>query len=178
MTKTTIFIITIFIVLLISSGYAYWKSTAAINKVHIYMNKVDLSLYAHRGVVVLEPSNKTAITGGAIARIDKRFREGKRLVALAHYQNLLQEDPNNMELLLRIGLIYLQEKEYSLAQENLDLVYGFKESVFALDAAWFLALLNAEYGNWNRTKQLLKEVIDERGNYHLSAQDLWTDLEA
>lgn len=177
MTKTTILIISVFLVGLGGSGYAYWLSSSVTNKVNDYIKDVDLSLYAHRGVVQKKAPDNKLIISKAIANIDQRFGKGERLIALANYHDLLKQDPSNMELLLRIGIIYLQEKEYSLAQENLTEVYGFKESVFALDGAWFLALLNAEYENWDRTKRLLKEVVAERGNYHLQATELLKALD-
>jgi hypothetical protein len=51
-----------------------------------------------------------------------------------------------------------------------------KASIFSLDAAWFLALLNAEYEQWGKAKALLKEVVEGRGNYHLQAKDLLDSL--
>lgn len=172
MTKTTILILSVILISLGASGHAYWSNSAVANKIDDYIKHVDLSLYAHRGVVQKQVPNNKLIINEGIASIDQQFVKGERLLALANYHNLLEQDPSNMELLLRIGIIYLQEKEYSLAQENLTGVYGFKESVFALDGAWFLALLNAEYGNWNKTKSLLNEIIEERGNYHLQAAEL------
>ena len=91
---------------------------------------------------------------------------------MAHYQNLLKEDPANNELLLRIGIIYLRENQYELAQENLQAVYADKDAAFALDGAWFLGLLQTKYGNKNNASQFFEEVAKGRGNYHLAAQEL------
>lgn len=172
MTKTTILTLSLFIACLGSAGYAYLLNTSVTNKVNDYIKDVDLSLYAHRGVLQKKSPDTKQLINEGIASIDQQFGKGERLVALANYHDLLKKDPSNMELLLRIGIIYLQEKEYNLAQENLTAVYGFKESVFALDGAWFLALLNAEYENWDRTKKLLNEIVQARGNYHLQAAAL------
>lgn len=172
MTKSTILGIVTIIILIGTSSFAYWKSNNLQNQAHAYINQVDLGLYGHRGLVPANTIDKEQLLTEQIASVDKRFENGKRLEALALYNELLEQDPNNTELLLRVGIIYLQEKEYSLAQENLAIVYDDKESAFALDAAWFLALLNAEYNNLDKTHQLLKEVVDGRGNYHLQATAL------
>ena len=177
MTKTTLFIISIITLLLIGTSSAYWAASSVPNKVNAYIHSADLSLYTHRGVVSVSMDEEEATPINAqIAMVDQELSEGKTLLALAKYNDLLKQDPSNMELLLRMGIIYLQENEYSLAQENLSEVYGFKASIFSLDAAWFLALLNAEYEQWDRTKTLLKEVIEGRGNYHLQAKDLLDSL--
>lgn len=177
MTKTTLSIISIFIFLLIGSSYAYWLSTSVPNKVDRYIHKADLSLYTHRGVVSTSIKEDHEVPlNEQIAAVDQELSEGNELLALAKYNQLLEQDPSNMELLLRMGIIYLQKNEYSLAQENLSEVYGFKASIFSLDAAWFLALLNANYEQWEKTKQLLNEVVEGRGNYHLQAKDLLNSL--
>jgi len=171
MTKNTIIISLTLILLVATSGFAYWTSNKATNKLYQYVQEVDLSLYSHRGVVKVDSSKQQQTIEEKIAPIDKRFEDGDKLGALARYNALLEEDPGNMEILLRIGIIYLQENEYTLAQENLTTVYNYKESIFAQDAAWFLALLNAQYKNMDKTKMLLEEVIDNRGNYYLKAEE-------
>ena len=77
-----------------------------------------------------------------------------------------------MSILLRLGIIYLQEEDYTLAQDNLNTVYGYKESVYALDAAWFLALMNYQNNNIPTVKTLLTEIIKGRGNYFMEAEEL------
>jgi tetratricopeptide (TPR) repeat protein len=177
MTKTTLSIISVITLLLIGSSSAYWLSTSIPNKVERYIHTADLSLYTHRGVISIsiEEDEETPINQ-QIALVDGELPEGNALLALAKYDQLLEQDPGNLELLLRMGIIYLQENEYSLAQEKLSEVHGLKASIFSLDAAWFLALLNAKYEEWDRTKGLLKEVVEGRGNYHLQAKDLLDSL--
>ena len=177
MTKKTLSIISVITLLFIVTGTAYWSSSSVANKVNQYIHTADLSLYTHRGVVSTVMEEDTEIPINAkIAIVDQKLSEGNTLLALAKYDELLQQDPSNMELLLRMGIIYLQKNEYSLAQENLSEVYGFKASIFSLDAAWFLALLNAEYEQWDKVKELLKEVVEGRGNYHKQAKDLLDSL--
>jgi tetratricopeptide (TPR) repeat protein len=177
MTKTTLFIISVITLLLFGTSSAYWVSTSVPNKVNHYIHAANLSLYTHRGVVSTSKYEEEVVSiNDQIAVVDQELSEGNTLLALAKYDQLLQQDPSNMELLLRIGIIYLQKKEYSLAQETLSEVYGLKASIFSLDAAWFLALLNAEYEQWGKAKALLKEVVEGRGNYHLQAKDLLDSL--
>lgn len=176
MSKTTLSIIGLFTLLLIGSSYGYWLSSSVTNKAHHYIHSADLSLYTHRGVVSSsmqeDEEDQEIPISTQIAVVDQELSEGNALLALAKYDQLLEKDPSNMELLLRMGIIYLQKDEYSLAQEKLSEVYGFKASIFSLDAAWFLALLNVKYEQWDKAKQLLKEVVEGRGNYHLQAKDL------
>lgn len=177
MTKTSRSILGIFILLTLFSTYAYWLSTGITNKVHRYIHSADLSLYTHRGVLSASESEDQGVSiNEQIASIDQELSEENALLALAKYESILEQDPSNMELLLRMGIIYLQKNEYSLAQENLSIVHGFKASIFSLDAAWFLALLNAKYEQWDKTKHLLQEVVQGRGNYHLQAKDLLSSL--
>ena len=177
MTKATLSITSIITLLLIGTSYAYWSSTSVSNKVDRYIHTADLSLYTHRGVVTASIEEDPGIViDEQIALADKELSGGNALLVLAKYSELLKQDPSNMELLLRMGVIYLQKNEYSLAQEKLSEVYGFKSSIFSLDAAWYLALLNAEYGEWERAKKLLKEVEEGRGNYHEEAKDLLDNL--
>jgi tetratricopeptide (TPR) repeat protein len=177
MTKSTLSIVSVIALLLIGSSSAYWLHSSVPNKVDQYIHAADLSLYTHRGVVSTSMDEEEDVPINAqIAAVDQELSEGNSLLALAKYDELLQQDPSNMELLLRIGIIYLQKKEYRLAQETLSEVYGLKASVFSLDAAWFLALLNAEYEQWEKTKALLKEVVEGRGNYHLQAKGLLDSL--
>lgn len=171
MTKSTIFIIAAILVLIVGSNFAYWNANQFSNKIYSYIQQVDLSLYTHRGVVLAHPNTSPTIEE-QIAKIDEKFAEGESLVALAKYTALLEQDPSNAELLLRIGIIYLQKNQNDLAQENLSLVYEDKESAFALDAAWFLALLHAQQNNIPQSKKLLQEVVDGRGNYFKEAGDL------
>lgn len=172
MTKSTVFIITAILVLAVGSNFAYWNVNQFANKVYTHIQQVDLSLYTHRGAVSANSENQNPSIEDQMAAIDEKFENGDRLPALARYEALLEQDPGNAELLLRIGIIYLQEQEHALAQENLSLVYEDKESAFALDAAWFLALLHAEQQNEELSKKLLVEVVDGRGNYFKEAKGL------
>ena len=177
MTKTTLSIIGVFILLLMGSSFTYWSAASIPNQVNRYIHAADLSLYTNRGVVSTATNETEEMTINAqIAIVDQELSNGNLLLTLAKYEQLLEQDPSNMELLLRIGIIYLQKKEYRLAQENLSEVYGLKASIFSLDAAWFLALLNAEYEEWGKAKELLKEVVEGRGNYHLEAKELLDNL--
>jgi tetratricopeptide (TPR) repeat protein len=177
MTKTTLSIISVITLLLIGTSSAYWVSSSVPNKVNRYIHTADLLLYTHRGVVsVSTDEDKEVPISAEIALVDQELSEGNTLLALAKYDELLKKDPSNMELLLRMGIIYLQKNEYSLAQEKLSEVYGFKASIFSLDAAWFLALLNAQYEEWEKVEALLKEVVEGRGNYHLQAKELLDSL--
>ncbi len=167
--KNTIYLSIIVVLVLSLAGFQYHQSTQWQYQTDNFIQQVDLSLYSHRGVATTtkEPTLETKI-----AKIDQLFAQQKSLEALAHYQQLLEEDPNNTELLLRIGVIYLQEKQYEIASEHLQLVYADKDAAFALDGAWFLGLLQCKYGNKKNAQKLFEEVVNGRGNYYKNAQNL------
>ncbi|MCH2023799.1 MAG: hypothetical protein MK207_15085 [Saprospiraceae bacterium] len=154
------------------TAYSYWKSSYTSNLVNTHIYQADMSRYVHRGVLDFDTEGKEISFNDRIASVDNRFFNGEKKEALALYILLLKEDPGNMSILLRLGIIYLQEEDYTLAQDNLNTVYGYKESVYALDAAWFLALMNYQNNNIPTVKTLLTEIIKGRGNYFMEAEEL------
>lgn len=154
------------------TAYSYWKSTYTSNLVNTHIFQADMSRYVHRGVLDFDTEGKEISFSDRIASVDNLFFNGEKSEALASYITLLKEDPGNMSIMLRMGIIYLQEEEFTLAQENLNVVYGYKESVYALDAAWFLALMNYQNNNFPNVKTFLSEIIEGRGNYFMEAEEL------
>jgi len=174
MSKKSIFIITTLLAVLSVAAFAYHQSTHWQYMAYRYMEEVDLSLYQHRGVVTTNPESNKIEAG--LATVDRMFADGQSLKALGYCHSLLEEDPGNIELLLRAGIFYMQAEKYDLALEYFVPVYDDKETAFGLDGAWFLALIEARLGNPQKAKSYLEEVVADRGNYHQEAQQLLQEM--
>ncbi len=166
------FIILSSLFVLLSSGFVYWSSTLFSNKVDSFIQTIDMSFYSHRGAVSLVNEPATDFMYNKISAVEKIYLKGNRLNALVGFNDLLLEDPGNMELMLRIAIIYTQEKQFDAALEKLKLVYDFKDSVYSPDAAWFISLIYFKMGKDKQAVSLLKEIVDNRGNFFLNAQVL------
>ena len=173
MNRIKISIIVCFSLTLAIAAYCYHNAYQWQYKAEYYLQEVDLSLYAHRG---LSFDKAPTSLGEKIASADRLFNEKEQMKALAHYQTLLKADPANTELRLRLGIIYLQQEQYQLAQENLEVVYADIDAPFALDGAWFLGILQSKYGHKKNAVKWFEKVVKGRGNYHLEAQELLTNM--
>lgn len=164
---------------MIISGFAYWQTNQLPNKAYQYIQQINFNLYEHRGVIVTKPGETTTTLEDKIADMDAYFDKGERLVALGGYHELLKDDPDNLELLLRIGLIELQESNYVVAEGYLKDAYKQNDAAFSLDAAWGLALLNILKSgpNLNEAQDLMEEVVAKRGNYFKEAGTLLEVME-
>ena len=97
------------LLVLLSSGFVYWSSTFFPNKVDSFIQKIDMSFYSHRGAVPVVNEPDTDVMYNKISAVEKIYLTGNRLNALVGFNNLLLEDPGNMELMLRVAIIYTQE---------------------------------------------------------------------
>ncbi len=155
------------------AAFLYQQDTKLLYQADHYIQSITFANYANRGRVVISSNveGKPSLEQ-QIAEADRLFNQDQKLKSLAYYQSLLEEDPNNNELLLRIGIVYLQEQQYSLAEEYFELVYADKETRISSDGAWFLGLLQTKYNNKKNAIKLFEEVIKNNGNYSLLAQKL------
>lgn len=173
MQKVSILIVLTVGLLIGLSSFGYWQATQASNLTYQYIQNANFDLYAHRAIVKT-PENLTIEE--QIGQVDEQFNEGKKLKALAAYQNILKQDPDNTEILLRIGVIHLQEEQPSEAQEYFLQAAENKISVFYLDAQWFLALIAVQNKDNKQAQKLLQNIIEQRGNYYKEAQKLLSKL--
>lgn len=173
MQKITVLIIITVGLLIGLSSFGYWNSSQANNLTYQYIQNANFDLYAHRAIVGVD---KVLSIEEQIGQVDEQFNEGKKLKALAAYQDILKQDPGNTEILLRIGVIHLQEEQPSEAQSYLLQAAENEISVFHLDAQWFLALIAVQDKNPSRAKQFLQNIIVQRGNYYQEAEKLLTKL--
>lgn len=175
--KKTIAIVGVLVVVMLCSGFAYWSSTRLINKVYAHTQQIDFSFYAHRGAVLHREKSPIPTIEDKIVALDELVYDKVYLNALAGYQGLLEEDPTNIELMLRVGILYLKEGDLSTAQDYLYQVIGDEASIYGMDAYWFLALIQLQHKQDAKAKEYLKMVANTRGNYYRQAQELLAALD-
>ncbi|MCP4439505.1 MAG: tetratricopeptide repeat protein [Aureispira sp.] len=173
MQKVSILIVLTIGVLIGLSSFGYWNSTQASDLAYQYIQNANFDLYAHRAIVA--PDVQLSIDE-QIGRVDEHFNDGQKLEALALYQDILKQDPGNTEILLRMGVIHLQQEQPSEAQDYLLQAAENKISVFYLDAQWYLALIAIQNEASAKAKQLLQPIVDQRGNHYKDAELLLTKL--
>jgi len=174
--KKTIGIVSVLVAVILCSGFAYWSSTQLTNKIYAHTQRVDFSFYAHRGAIFNPRMSPIPTIEDKIEELDELAYDKMYRKALAGYQGLLEEDPSNIELLLRVGILYLREGDLNTAQDYLYQVLGDEESIYGMDAKWFLALIQLQHKQNEKAKEYLRFVAGTRGNYYRQAGELLADL--
>ncbi len=141
-----------------------------------------------------------ALAGRAIANIDLRYF-GQRAIqisantfqqrlqkadalfleapiqAMGIYQDLLKQDPGNLSLRMRMGMLQLKLRQYEAAREHLHVVYDQKEALLQPDACWFLGLLAVLEGNSAQAQVFLKESLEAGSQYQSQAEAVLKSLQ-
>lgn len=174
---------TVYIGILISIGFAislflYQQQGAAKRLASKYKTNINLNYYQMRALVHQPQQIKAANLAEYKANIntsisnwDQNFQKTPQRT-LAGYLQLLEYDPGNVRIHLRIGMLALKLDQYELAKTHLYFVYKHKEAGIQPDAAWFMGLLALEEGNLLDAKQKLQESIDMKSNYSRHATKL------
>lgn len=149
------------------SSYAYQQSSEWDNLIHQYIqeNPLEAKQTTRALSTTIAPSTHQEITT-LLEQMDAHLGKREALPAIALGETLLQLDPDNHAVLLRLGIIYLQQQQYEEAQIYLKTIYQAEEPVSRPLAAWYLALLYAQYGDIERCKILLQEVAAGEPHAH------------
>lgn len=99
------------------------------------------------------------------------FNKGKYNKALAEFQLLLEANPNDVNSLFYSAVAYYQIGKYDRTIKNLETVLKNANNVFHPEAKWNLALSNLKIGEKGKAKQLLIEIVTEKGFYSKRAAD-------
>jgi len=174
--KQNILLISAFIFILAVSLFAYQQSSKAQNAAAKAISEISLEYYTRRGMVQKKPILPIAKQGETpkldlvpgMQAADALF-EKNSIEAAARYEQLLAQDPGQIALQLRLGMIYLKLKQYDAAKEHLYFVYEHKESGLQPDAAWFLALVHMSEQSKEKAISLLNECVDKKCNYKKEA---------
>lgn len=99
------------------------------------------------------------------------FNKGKYGKALSEFQLLLEANPNDVNSLFYSAVAYYQIGKYDRTIKNLEAVLNSSNNVFHPEAKWNLALSNLKIGEKAKAKQLLIEIVNEKGFYSKRASD-------
>jgi hypothetical protein len=152
----------------------YQAHSSLENVVHQYIQDAEVvtSTYLEKDRAAQQQLVLTPIDS-ALMRMDEHLRAGERLDVLAKGEAVLEQDPSNLEVLLRQGIVYLQDQDHTLAYEQLKIVYDAPTSTATrAEAAWYLALLQAQTNNWSRSQRYLKDVLETHTPYRRLAEEL------
>lgn len=169
--------------LVVGTGFLLW----GISSSYQATNALGDAVYQHIDQGILEadlssralaqlssaPTTAPAEVGLLLAHMDQQIGAGLALPALALGQEALTLDPDNVSVMLRLGMVYLQQRQYAEAETNLLAVHEAQTSATTTNlAAWYLALLYATYGDEQRTRQFLQEAAGAPHFYQKKATQL------
>lgn len=115
--------------------------------------KIDEAIDVFEHIVKLEPlaSNYTRLGYYYALKQDYKSAEKK-------FDKALESEPLNSEILYLAGLNYIDSKKYNKAKEVLEQASYLRPDF--LDAKFYLALSCDKLKNFQRTEQILKEIIE------------------
>ncbi len=93
------------------------------------------------------------------------FNKGKYSKALANFLLLLEANPNDVNSLFYSAVSYYQIGKYDKTIKNLEAVLKSSNNTFHPEAKWNLALSYLKISEKAKAKQLLIEILNEKGFY-------------
>lgn len=99
------------------------------------------------------------------------FNKGKYTKAISSFQLLLENNPDDINALFYGGLSLSQMGKNNSAINYLEHVLKSSNNVFYQEAKWNLALLKLKTSEQETAKQLLIEIVNEKGFYSQKAQE-------
>jgi TolA-binding protein len=99
------------------------------------------------------------------------FAKGKYNKALVEFNLLLDLNPDDINSLFYSAVSYCQTGKCELAAKNLSLVLKNENNVFYPEAKWNLALVDLRSGDKTKAKEMLNEIVFEKGFYSKKAAD-------
>lgn len=92
------------------------------------------------------------------------------------WDQILDSIPENTQVLLLSGLSKMEAERYLEALSSLDQIAGKKETPYAEDGQWYMALLFLKTGDVIRCKEVLAEIRNREGKYREKATKLLKEL--
>ena len=105
------------------------------------------------------------------------FRKNKFKTALKQFKVILKQYPNDINALFYGGLCYYNIKQQGKAIEHFDACIIHSYSIFEEEANWYKAKSLYEKGNYNLSKEVLNNIIVEKGFYSKLAINLLDKIE-
>ena len=179
--KKNIIIISIFVAISAIAVFLYRESSKAENLAATYINNLNLDMYAQRGMLIRKPvkiikevSSKNIDSDfyqSEIQSIDQIFEADPKTV-ISKYLQLLDLDPGNISIHLRLGIIYLKNQQYSAAKEHFYFIQEQKDSGLYPDSYWFLGLIHLIEGNRSKADQYFKACLNSKCTCKKEAQSM------
>lgn len=162
-------------------GQQYNKASYLENLVHQHIQTATIqsNTYLHGAARAVQQNNRLSVATQQLSQIDAHLAAGQKLEVLAKGQALLEADPGNLQVLLRLGIVHLQQQEHALAYEHLLTIYQAPtiSSALKTETAWYLALLQAQQKQWKASQQCLQVVLENYTAYRQVAEELLTEVE-
>ena len=131
--------------------------------------ETSLDFYVHRSVATEDSKD--------LGYYDGIFLKGDFSQALAGYKTLLEQEPDDVALLIRLGICYWKQGENGEAKAYFERIYKpQKANFFVLDAAWHLGVIALEEGQKEKAKVYLEEVANSRNRQAKAARELLDKL--
>ena len=99
------------------------------------------------------------------------FNKGRFSTCLGEFQSLLEKDPDDVNSLFYSAISYYQIGKYERAIKDLEAVLQNTNNVFHPEAKWNLAQSYLKLGNNSKARQLLAEIVNEKGFYSKRASE-------
>lgn len=158
----------------------YKEASALDNSIYQYIQQANVTssaYYLNKERAFQEEQQLSAIDQ-LILQMDQHLQAREHLDVLAKGNLLLKSDPDNLEALLRMGIVYLKEQDHDLAQEQFLIIHQASVAEpMRMEAAWYLALLQSQQGRWEQSQKYLEEVIKVPTNYSHLAEQLLAQIE-
>lgn len=145
---------------------------------HIQQANITSSAYYLNKERALQEQKQWVLLDQVLLQMDEHLQAGEHLDVLAKGNAFLKTDPDNLEILLRMGIVYLKEQDHDLAKEQFLAIHQASTTqTLRIEAAWYLALLQSQQGQWQQSQKYLKEVLNTPTNYSHSAEELLAQIE-
>ena len=147
--------------------HAYHQSSQWDNLVHQYIQESTTEMEQTTRALseTLVPSDHQQMMA-LFQRMDTHLELHQAVLAIAEGEALLRLDPDNLAVLLRLGMIYLQQEQYEEAQIHFKTVYQAEEASSRPLAAWYLALVHGRYGQTQQCQMFLREAAAGDAHTH------------
>ena len=115
--------------------------------------------------------NQTVAADKVLKKGLEYFNKGKYTKAISEFQLLLDLNSKDINSLFYSAVSYYQTGKYTLAMNDLEAVLKSDNNVFHPEAKWNLALVNIKTEDKIKAKELLNEIVFEKGFYAKKAAD-------
>jgi len=92
------------------------------------------------------------------------------------FNKVLENKPNDMQVVLLQGVANFEEKNYPEAKQSFDKVIDNRDNLFVDQAQWYLALCYLQTNETEKAKKLFKMIGNENGIYRNDAIKIFKGL--